>query len=284
MADAASERRGQTPGAIGAAVLVLVLVLGAARAAQAETPSPWSDSERLGDLVYFGAYGGVSFASVGELEHTSKEDGSIARVADLTAPVSFSVAYDLAWWPYDFFGLGSSFEVFGLPLQGDQDRFDSCVGDGCRQEKLPSYEGFGMQVGPTVRGAVPLRYLQPNLGVGMMLPVTFLFTQDPVSRLNQTAWDVGAALRLLGGINFFVARDWRIFGEYHLDYRFATINPGAPLETTGWLRQSAVIGFSASPEDFKAEPSGDKTTDVVVPFVVPLAGWAVAAVAKGVAK
>jgi hypothetical protein len=198
--------------------------------------------------------------------------------------VSFDVAYDLAWWPYDFFGLGGNFEVFGLPYSADVNRFDSCGGDGCRKEKTPDYGGFGLQVGPTVRGAVPLRYLQPNLGVGLMLPVTWLFTQDPVSRLDQTAFDVGAALRVLGGLNVFVARSWRIYAEYHLDYRFAAIDPGAPLDASGWLRHSLVVGFSAAPEGFKAEPEGDKTIDVVVPFVVPLAGWAVAAIAKGAAK
>ena len=260
------------------------LLLAAAPSARAEQPSPWSDSERLGDLVYFGVSGGLSFASIGTLEHKSNEDGSISRLSNVSAPVSFDVAYDLAWWPYDFFGLGSNFEVFGLPYHADVNRFESCGGEGCRRERTPSYDGFGMQVGPTVRGAVPLRYLQPNLGVGLMLPVTWLFTQDPVSRLNQTAFDVGAALRVLGGINVFVARSWRIYAEYHLDYRFAAINPGAPLDAGGWLRQSVVLGFSAAPEGYKAAPSGDKATDVVVPFVFPTAGWLLAAIIKGVVK
>jgi hypothetical protein len=119
--------------------------------------------------------------------------------------------------------------------------------------------------------------------VGLVLPVTFLFTQDPVTRLDQTAWDVGAAVRLLGGLNVLVARDWRIFAEYHLDYRFATVSPGTPLETSGWLRHGAVLGFSVSPDGYKEAPAGDKLIDVILPFLFPLAGWTAAAIVKGVA-
>jgi hypothetical protein len=218
------------------------------------------------------------------LTHTSTDAGTSSELQSLTARASWTAAYDLAWWPYDFFGLDTDFEAFGLPFHADQERFDRCAGTGCRLERTPDYDGFGMQVGPTVRGAIPLRYVQPNIGVGMQLPVTFLFTQDPVSRLNETAFDVGAAVRLVGGVNIFVARDWRLYADYHLDYRFAVINPGAPLEASAWMRQSIVLGFAGSPGGFQEEPSGDKIADGVIPFLFPTAGWLVAAIVKGTSE
>lgn len=265
--------------ALGLSVGAAAVALGSP--ARAGEPSPWSDSERLGELVYFGLYGGVSFASTGTLEHTSSENGSVSVLDNLVAPPSWTVAYDMAWWPYDFFGLDVAFEGFGLPYDAEQERFDRCVGSGCRLERTPAYDGFGMQVGPTVRGAVPLRYAQPNVGVGIVLPVTFLFTQDPVSRLDETAFDVGAALRLVGGISFFVARDWRLYADYHLDYRFAAVAPGTPLETGAWMRHSLVLGLAVSPDGYQESPSGDKVLDVVVPFALPLSGWLAAAIIKG---
>ena len=89
---------------------------------------------------------------------------------------------------------------------------------------------------------------------------------------------VGAVTCLL------VARDWRVFAEYHFDYRLATVSPGAPLEATDWMRHSAVLGFSVSPDGYKEAPEGDKIMDVVLPFVFPLAGWTAAAIGKGVAQ
>jgi hypothetical protein len=215
------------------------------------------------------------------LKHNSSEDGSVSVLDNLAAPPSWTVAYDMVWWPYDFFGLDVAFEGFGLPYDAAQDRFDRCSGSGCRLERVPAYDGFGMQVGPTLRAALPLRYFQPNMGAGIVLPVSFLFTQDPVSRLDETAFDVGVALRLVSGLNVFVARDWRLYADYHLDYRFATIAPGTPLETSAWMRHSVVLGFAVSPDGYQESPSGDKVLDTVVPFVIPLAGWLAAAVAKG---
>jgi len=263
---------------------VVTTLLVGSTVAHAEEPSPWSDSERLGDLVYFGVYGGPSFASVDTRTHHSAEDGTRSELDGLDASIGWTAGYNVAWWPYDFFGLDGSLEGFSLSYEPAGSRFDDCAGSDCRLEKTPSYDGFGLQVGPTVRGAIPLRYVQPNLGVGLMLPITFQLTQDPVSRLDETAVDVGAAMRFVGGLNVLAARDWRVYTEYHLDYRLVAVNPGAPLDDAGWLRHSIVLGFAVSPDSYKESPGDDKAFSIVMPLVLPMAGWIASAVAKGVAE
>lgn len=261
-------------------------------ALSASTPSRADDSPtRSQDQFFFGLYGGVAFASAASVTHWS-DDNVRAELDGTTTSAAPVGGYAISWWPLEYFGLDGSFEVFGLPMGTDESRFDRCVaGDDsvCRLPRTPNYGGFGMQTGPTFRGAVPLRYLQLNGGVGLMLPVTFQFTQEPVSRLDGTAFEVGTAVRLVGGVNGYLSRDWRATFEYRLDYRFATLPTGgsdsdiAPLvQNDGLLTHMLVTGFSYSPESFKE--SADKATWIAVPLAIPAAGWVLAAVAKAIQK
>src|SRR6516164_1368846 len=92
--------------------LFLGLAIALPSTAAAE-PSHWSDSERAGDLLYFGTYGGVSFASVPRLAQKVKS-GGIATAMDVRGPVSFATGYQMTFWPYEFVGFDMHLEVFGL--------------------------------------------------------------------------------------------------------------------------------------------------------------------------
>ncbi|RLB55651.1 MAG: hypothetical protein DRI90_19310 [Deltaproteobacteria bacterium] len=134
---------------------------------------------------------------------------------------------------------------------------------------------------------MPLRYLQPNAGVGLMLPVTFQLTQEPATRLDRTAIHPGVTLRTVGGINGYLDHDWRAFAEYRLDYRLATIGDPeamgdaiAMLDNEQLITHMIVIGGSWSPTAFKEDTT--KGTTVAVPFIPPVVGWLIAALAAGV--
>lgn len=262
---------------------VLAGALALADRAEAQHTSP----TRAEDEVFFSLYGGVALSSVSHVTHWS-EDGSRAELDGLGAPVSWAAGYRMAWWPNEYFGLDGSIEGFGLPLEADASRVDSC--DRCPaniRPKTPRYGGFGLQVGPSVRGGLPLRYVQPNAGLGLMLPVTFQFTQEPATRLDETAIQPGVTLRTVAGVNGYVDHDWRAFAEYRLDYRLVTIGDPqamggdiAKLDNEQLVTHMIVVGGSWSPTGFKESP--DKATIVTVPFVPPVVGWLIAALAAGV--
>jgi len=248
-------------------------------------PSRWSDAERPGDLVYFGAYGGVSFARATGVNQRSVDFGQAFgtySVSEIGGPPSPVGAYEVAFWPNDFFGLDGSWEMFGLSLCRPGGRFDSCTT--CTfYQKLPSYGGFGSEFGPTLHAAVPLRVIQPTIGAGLQLPATWQFTQDPVTRLDTVAFEVGGAIRASGGLNILVSRTFKLFAEYHFEYRFATINPEQPIENKNLMRHTIVLGFLHSPESYRSAPTSDKLQQIFLPFTVPAAGFLIAAVARGVA-
>jgi hypothetical protein len=264
--------------------IFVALAVAAADVRAFADPSRWSDSERTGDLVYFGAYGGVSFArasgGVNQKSVDFGQDFGTYSVSALGGPPSPAGGYEVAFWPNDFVGLDGTWEVFGLSLSRPGGRFESCTTCTFHQ-KLPSYEGLGSQIGPTLHAGVPLKFIQPTIGVGLQMPITWQFTQDPATRLDTTAFEVGGSLRASGGFNILISRTFKLFAEYHFEYRFATINPEEPIENKGLMRHVIVLGFLHSPESYRSMPGSDKAAQILAPFGIPLAVSVLGAVLRG---
>jgi len=231
----------------------------------AADPSAWSDSDRLGDLVYFGLFSGASFASIPKISHSLSE-GGVAVTNDVKASPSGVGGYQMVWWPNDFIGIDVSFEFFGLPLTPRKAHFDSSPTYPLR---MVPYDGGGTESGPTVRFGIPLYAFQPNIGAGLLFPTTAVSTEDPKSRLNTVAFDAGLVAHLVGGINVYVSRRFRLYAEYQFDDFFASVLPGNPLDLRGLIRHSAVLGFSFSPEGFRKAPKSDRKMTLVGPFIGP---------------
>ena len=264
--------------------ILAALAVGAADTCAYADPSRWSDSDRTSDLVYFGAYGGVSFARAsGGVNQKSIDTGQSVGtygVSSLGGPPSPTGAYEVAFWPNDFFGVDGTWEVFGLSLKRPDGRFDSCTA--CQfHPKLPSYEGLGSEVGPTLHVGVPLSVIQPTIGIGLQLPISWQFTQDPVTRLDTTAFEVGGTVRASGGLNILISRSFKLFTEYHFEYRFATINAEEPIENRGLMRHVIVLGFLHSPESYRSMPASDRAAQILAPFGVPLAVSLLGAILRG---
>ena len=262
------------PASFAAAALGAIVLL-SPKTATAD-PSPWSDSERTGDLVFFGVYGGVSFAEVGTLSHTLNSGGQ-AVIHHIKAPVSFAAGYQMAFWPYDFFGLDIATEFFGLPLTPKASYFESSPTYSLRT--VP-YEGVGAEWAPTLRFGIPLYFMQPNIGGGLVFPATFISTEDPKTRLREPGIDPGVAARATGGINVYVSKRFRLYAEYHFDYTLATVAPGNPLDVRGFLRHSVVLGFLSSPESYRKDPKAEKLTAILVPTAIPAVLYAIMACVK----
>jgi hypothetical protein len=216
--------------------------------------------------------GGLIVPAGGELMHYA-EDGATSSAPEVRGSPSAVGGFVTVWWPSEYLGLEGAFEGFGLPLEVAGDRYASCsamVGGRC--PKTANYGGFGFQAASVVRGAVPLRPLQPNVSIGYTLPVTIQFTQDPQTRLDQTTFEVGAALRLGGGLGVYVARQWRLYVDYRFDYRFATIRATTSHVGNADLRaQSVVLGAAYSPDAYRE--SANKASYVFLPFLAAVAPW-----------
>lgn len=252
----------------GEGIACTLLLLGVAwpATAIAAEPSKWSDSERPEDLVYFDVFGGVSFASASRLLHQSDE-GGVSEAADVSAPPSFDAGFGVTFWPYDFFAVAVSTDVFGFPMQVDTPRYDAC--SGCRLERSAPYDGFGFDWSVTAKTGLPLRYFEPMIGAGLVLPVDVMFTVDPRTRLDTTALEAGLALRATGGLAFFVAREVRLYADYRLDYRALAINAREPVELEELLRHSVVAGVLYTPDSYQESPTGDRAGQLFVPIGLP---------------
>lgn len=233
------------------------------------------------DQVYFGLQGGLIVPAGAELTHFSEEGDTVSAPTVRGSPSAVG-GYVVVWWPSEYLALEGGFEGFGLPLYLPGDRYARCSAPiGGRCPKTADYGGFGFQVASVARLGVPLRFVHPNLSIGYTLPVTIQFTQDPQTRLDDTTFEVGAAVRLGGGLGFYVARQWRLYADYRFDYRFATIQAtSAHVDAAGLRAHSVVLGVAYSPDGYREGVS--KATNVFLPFLAAFAPW-VAALALEVA-
>jgi hypothetical protein len=224
------------------------------------------------DHVYVGLLGGLIVPAGGEFTHFG-EDGETASAREVRGTPSALGGFVTVWWPSEFLAFEGAFEGFGLPLEVAGERYASCsVTVGGRCPKTADYGGFGFQAASVVRGALPLRYVQPNVSVGYTLPVTIQLTQDPQTRLDQTTFEVGGALRLGGGLGVYVARQWRLYVDYRFDYRFATIGATTSHVDTADLRaHSFALGAAYSPDAYRE--SANKASRVFLPFLAVVAPW-----------
>ncbi len=245
--------------------MLLVAQTGATSAAAQEHVRPQ-------DQVYSGLLGGVIVPAGGELTHFA-EDGEMASAQEVRGAPSALGGYVTVWWPSEFLALEGAFEGFGLPLEAVGERYARCSATvGGRCPKTADYGGFGFQAASVLRGALPLRYVQPNMSVGYTLPVTIQFTQDPQTRLDQTTFEVGAALRLGGGLGIYVARQWRLYVDYRFDFRFATIRATTShVESADLRAHSFVLGAAYSPDAYRE--SANKASRVFLPFLAVVAPW-----------
>jgi hypothetical protein len=156
-------------------------------------------------------------------------------------------------------------------------------------------EGLGVTSGLTLRAAIPLRYVQLDAGAGLQTPLTLQGYFDPASALHphkgtppedagkgNIAAEFGFASRIVAGMNAYVLPTWRIFTEYHFDYRFANIHPGHPVDNESFLRHSIIAGVWYSPKDYREARRIDRAVLWVPPVVATSALSIIALILKSV--
>lgn len=201
------------------------------------------DVSRLSDRVFFSLSAGASqasvrrFTDVGGVEHRS-----------LVAPYGWKANWAVGLWPADWVGLELSTGAMSLYL-----------GDGSTGTPPNGASGVGLEVVPSIRLALPLRYVAPYVGAGFAVMFPFLSEQrDDVSWKGSTGVRFGP--RVFGGANVYFSRDLRFFLDvevWWLDATAAMTAAGGLTGTQsfdGLLVPSASIGLAYTPDAFKQSP------------------------------
>lgn len=166
---------------------------------------------RLGDRFWFGLYGGFALASADNV-------GLAATQTSSPGPV---VGLESSFWPNDFLGLGLDAKVMFVTL--------------------PSSELSTMtaDLGLYAVLAVPLRVVQLYAGGWAGIRTTSTEDQSSGVRLD---------LRPLAGMNVYVGRDVRIFGQWQLAR--LDFDEGTSRTYANAHAHEIVGGFRWSPEAF----------------------------------
>lgn len=228
------------------------------------------DPNRMVDRVFFSVYGGVGQVTARHLEGPG---GSDARGV-ISGP-AWAGGFGVGIWPVDFIGIDLSFEALDLSF-GELDSSRCVGGAACTGQR---FGGFGLRLSPSLRLALPLRYVAPYIGAGPALLVPFFSTGElegsPGPRFN---------FRYFAGSSIYLNPELRLFIEFHLvpfDLSAPMLLPKekAPSATQtieGGLAGYLTVGLAFTPEDFKSSPG--KGGWIALPI-----GLAVAASALAVA-
>lgn len=245
-------------------LVLTVLLVSAPAAAEVEDPS------RMIDRVFFAVQGGVGQVSALGLAGPTTEE---ARGV-LSGP-AWAAGFAVGIWPLDFLGIDLAFEALDLSF-GQLDATRCVGGTACDAQRVG---GFGLRLSPSLRLALPLRYVAPYVGAGPALLVPFFsageFTGSPGPRFN---------LRLLAGTSIYVSADLRLFLEFQLVPFALTApmlvpkskTPSGTLAIDDGLAGYLTLGLAFTPEAFKASSSKGAWIAVPIALAVAASGLAVA--------
>lgn len=246
-------------------LLVLTLALLSAQAAAEE-----GDPSRMIDRVFFAVQGGVGQVSAARVAGPSTEE---ARGV-LGGP-AWAAGFAVGIWPLDFLGVDLAFEALDLSY-GQLDASRCVGGTACDAQRLG---GFGLRLAPSLRLALPLRYVAPYVGAGPALLVPFF---SAGGREGSPGPLLG--LRAFAGSSIYLSADLRLFLEFQL-LPFALSapmlvprekTPSGTLAIEEGLAGYLTLGIAFTPEAFKASPSKGAWIAVPIALAVAAAGLAVA--------
>ena len=132
--------------AVKRAWIVLLFCAGVAHA-----DIPGAGDLRIPDRWFYEVYTGVSSSIASSIARQSQGQAALLASGGSTG-ASWVVGLGTTYWPCDYFGMGLDIELFDWSFP---------------QPKNPEldFAGFAARVTPTARVAVPLRYLQPYVGI-----------------------------------------------------------------------------------------------------------------------
>ena len=227
------------------ACAVLILTVGSAALADSEDPS------RLADTFFYGLYAGPARTTATSLWH----DQAGARVEAPYGPVGWAAGARMGVWPWDWAG-------FDLNLEA----FDASFGN----IESGTLGATALRLSPSVRVALPLRYLAPYVGAGPAMHVVYFAGKDPTGDFNGQS--LGFGLRYFAGVTFYVSRYFHLFLDYHqlaltadVPVRKNKKTPRGTLAIAGLSTQYLALGAAFTPEDFRASPG--KAGWVAAPIV-----------------
>lgn len=247
---------------VSRALLFALVVLAADAAAEADDPTG------MIDRVYFSLSGGVGQVTA---RHLSGPGGSDARGV-LSGP-AWAGGFGVGIWPVDFLGIDLGFEALDLSF-GELDPSRCVGGASCTGQR---YGGFGLRLSPSLRLALPLRYVAPYLGAGPALLVPFFSTGElsgsPGPRFN---------FRYFAGSSIYLKPELRLFLEFNLvPFELSAPMllpkqkvPSATQTIEGGLAGYLTVGIAFTPEDFKSSPS--KGGWIALPIALAVAASALA--------
>lgn len=201
------------------------------------------DLAPMSDRVFFSLSAGASQASA-----RSFVDVTGVEHRALVAPYGWKASWAVGIWFTDWVGLELSTGAMSLGLGG-----------GTPAAPITA-SGLGIQVVPSVRLALPLRYVAPYAGAGFAVFYPFVFEQR-----GEQAWKGSPGVqfgpRFFGGANVYLARDVRLFFEAEVllfDATAAMTAKGGLSSTQqyrGMVVPSLSVGFALTPDAYKASPS-----------------------------
>lgn len=244
------------------------MLTGALLALAATAVAEVDDPNRMVDRVYFSVFGGVGQVTA---RHLSGPGAADARGV-LSGP-AWAGGFGVGIWPVDFIGIDLGFEALDLSF-GELDASRCVAGAPCTGQR---FGGFGLRLSPSLRLALPLRYVAPYVGAGPALLVPFFSTGElhgsPGPRFN---------FRYFAGSSIYLNAELRLFIEFNL-VPFELSSPMLlPKEKTptatqlieGGLAGYLTVGLAFTPEDFKSSPS--KGGWIALPIILAAAASALA--------
>lgn len=246
----------------------LLLVLAAALPARADGDG------RPQDRFYYGLYGGVAYPTAGRFTLFADDHGThipLTSVDNASGRVGWVAGVDVSYWACDYFGFGFEMELadFTIPTPSSPSQ---------------DVDALAFRLGPSAKVAVPLRYLQPYVGVSPSMLLVAVHGSDHEATAKQLGGVTGKklVLTLLAGANFYVNRNLRLFIEYQLSlFDLATSTgdaeasggDGRGLLYENVLSHHVVTGVSFSPESFREAPLRVKKIMAGAPLIALGAVW-----------
>jgi hypothetical protein len=228
-----------------------------------------AETERLEDRVFFALSGGAS-----QVRTESFIDVSGAEHLSLVAPLNWRAAFTVGWWPTDWLGVQFDAAMMGL-------------GVGADERGAWSTSGLGVQLSPSLRLALPLRWLAPYVGIGAAAFAPFFSEQRGDVRWTG-AGGIQFGPRFYAGTNVYCSRDVRFF----LDLELFFLATSAPLRAEalvpsshqyrGVVVPSLSLGVAWTPEAYRQ--SSSKPTWVLLALLPAVAMGVVSAVMIAEAK
>ncbi len=251
-----------------AARATLIVLVAAASAARADGDG------RPQDRFYYGLYGGVAYPTAGRFTLFADENGNrlpLTAVDNAAGRVGWVAGVDLSYWACDYFGFGFEMELadFTLPTPSSPSQ---------------DVDAMAFRLGPSAKLAVPLRYLQPYVGVSPSMLLVSVRGSDHEATANQLGGVTGKKLVLtvIAGVNFYVNRNLRLFVEYQVSLFDLATSTGDAMASGGdgrgllyenVLDHHVVTGVSFSPESFREAPSRIKKLMAGGPLAVLASAW-----------